>query len=90
MPYAVLEREIEKLDAEQQNSVVMFVRFLLSQKAAATPLAEPRTKALQTRTLRSGSMKFPALLHCRAVRETPIWFMMQSSRNRDLSMQQSR
>lgn len=46
MPYAVLEREIEKLDAEQQNSVVMFVRFLVSQKTAAAPLAEPRAKAL--------------------------------------------
>lgn len=46
MPFAVIEREIQKLDAEQQNSVVMFVRFLLSQKAAATPLAEPRAKAL--------------------------------------------
>lgn len=46
MPYAVLEREIEKLDAEQQNSVVMFVRFLVSQKTAVAPLAEPRAKAL--------------------------------------------
>ena len=46
MPYAVLEREIQKLDAEQQNSVVMFVRFLVSQKTAATSLAEPRAKAL--------------------------------------------
>ena len=31
MPYAVLEKEIEKLDESQQNAVVMFVRFLLSQ-----------------------------------------------------------
>ena len=46
MPYAVLEREIEKLDAEQQNSVVMFVRFLVSQRAAATPQVEPRAKTL--------------------------------------------
>ena len=30
MPYAVLEKEIEKLDETQQNAVVMFVRFLLS------------------------------------------------------------
>ena len=33
MPYAVLEKEIEKLDETQQNAVVMFVRFLLSQGA---------------------------------------------------------
>lgn len=33
MPYAVLEKEIEKLDEAQQNAVVMFVRFLLSQGA---------------------------------------------------------
>ena len=32
MPYAVLEKEIERLE---QNTVVLFVRFLLSQKAAA-------------------------------------------------------
>ena len=32
MPYAVLEKEIERLDETQQNAVVMFVRFLLSQK----------------------------------------------------------
>ena len=35
MPYAVLEKEIERLDETQQNTVVLFVRFLLSQKAAA-------------------------------------------------------
>ena len=35
MPYAVLEKEIERLDEAQQNTVVLFVRFLLSQKAAA-------------------------------------------------------
>ena len=35
MPYAVLEKEIERLDETQQNAVVLFVRFLLSQKAAA-------------------------------------------------------
>ena len=32
MPYALLEKEIEKLDEAQQNTVVLFVRFLLSQK----------------------------------------------------------
>ena len=35
MPYAVLEKEIERLDETQQKAVVLFVRFLLSQKAAA-------------------------------------------------------
>jgi hypothetical protein len=35
MPYAVIEKEIERLDEAQQNTVVLFVRFLLSQKAAA-------------------------------------------------------
>ncbi len=34
MPYAV-KKEIEKLDETQQNTVVLFVRFLLSQKATA-------------------------------------------------------
>ena len=33
MPYAALEKEMEKLDETQQNAVVMFVRFLLSQGA---------------------------------------------------------
>ena len=28
MPYAVLEKEIERLDETQQNTVVLFVRFL--------------------------------------------------------------
>ena len=35
MPYAAIEKEIERLDETQQNTVVLFVRFLLSQKAAA-------------------------------------------------------
>ena len=35
MPYAVLEKEIGRLDETQRNAVVLFVRFLLSQKAAA-------------------------------------------------------
>ena len=45
MPYAVLEKEIERLDETQQNTVVLFVRFLLSQKAAAPVgggVAKPR------------------------------------------------
>ena len=33
MPYAVLEKEIERLDEAQQNAVVLFVRFLLSQQS---------------------------------------------------------
>ena len=45
MPYSVLEREIKKLDAEQQNSVVMFVRFLLSQKTSVTPCVDEGVKA---------------------------------------------
>lgn len=28
MPYAVLEKEIEKIDETQQNTVVLFVGFL--------------------------------------------------------------
>ena len=35
MPYAVLEKEMEKLDEEQQNTVALFVRFVVAQKAAA-------------------------------------------------------
>ena len=38
MPYSVLEKEIERLDEAQQNTVVMFVRFLLSQKSSVTPV----------------------------------------------------
>ena len=39
MPYAVLEKEIEKLDETQQNAVALFVRFLLSQKTSVDPAA---------------------------------------------------
>ena len=35
MPYAVLEKEIGRLDEAQQNTIALFVRFLLSHKAAA-------------------------------------------------------
>jgi hypothetical protein len=35
MPYAVLQKEIEQLDESQQDTVVMFIRFLLSQKNAS-------------------------------------------------------
>lgn len=37
MPYAVLEKEIERLDEAQQNAVVLFVRFLLSQQSCKGP-----------------------------------------------------
>ena len=43
MPYAVLEKEIGRLDETQQNTVVLFVRFLLSQKAAA-PVGDGGTR----------------------------------------------
>ena len=36
MPYAVLEKEIERLDEAQQKTVVLFVRFLLSQQHSTT------------------------------------------------------
>ncbi len=39
MPYAVLEKEIERLDETQRNTVALFVRFLLSQKASTVPAA---------------------------------------------------
>ena len=37
MPHAVLEKEIERLDEAQQNAVVLFVRFLLSQQSCKGP-----------------------------------------------------
>ena len=37
MSYAVLEKEMEELDEAQQNAVVMFVRFLVSQKKGGQP-----------------------------------------------------
>jgi hypothetical protein len=48
MPYAVLEKEIERLDETQQNTVVLFVRFLLSQKAAAPVGAAEQDRAVTT------------------------------------------
>ena len=45
MPFAVIEKEIERLDETQQNTVVLFVRFLLSQKAAA-PVGGSGTRPL--------------------------------------------
>ena len=40
MPYALLEKEIQSLDEAQQNAVVLFVRFLLSQKSADTSVID--------------------------------------------------
>ena len=57
MPYAVLEKEIERLDETQQNTVVLFVRFLLSQKAA-----EPV----------EGCEKGPQYLPGRSVEDNPL------------------
>ena len=37
MSYTVLEKEMEELDESQQNAVVMFVRFLVSQKNGGQP-----------------------------------------------------
>ena len=39
MPSVVLEKEIERLDETQRNTVALFVRFLLSQKASEAPAA---------------------------------------------------
>lgn len=46
MPYAVLEKEMEELDEAQQNAVVMFVRFLVSQKVALKPAAARQKEAM--------------------------------------------
>ena len=47
MPYALLEKEIDRLDEAQKNAVVMFVRFLVSQKVARTPSAAGRNEAVR-------------------------------------------
>ena len=39
MPYAVIEKEMEELDEAQQNAVVMFIRFLVSQKRSGGGVA---------------------------------------------------
>ena len=44
MPYAVLEKEIEKLDETQQKAVVLFVRFLLSQNTGIATQGEDDDK----------------------------------------------
>ena len=46
MSYAVLEKEMEELDEAQQNAVVMFVRFLVSQKVALKPAAAGQKEAM--------------------------------------------
>ncbi|MBO7687359.1 MAG: hypothetical protein J6V72_13290 [Kiritimatiellae bacterium] len=45
----MLEKEIEKLDETQQNTVVLFVRFLLSQQSPAC-LTDAPTTASKIRT----------------------------------------
>ena len=40
MPYAILKKEIQGLNEAQQNAVVLFVRFLLSQKAGDASTAD--------------------------------------------------
>ena len=45
MPYAVLEKEIKQLDETQQNAVVMFVRFLLSQKSKSGSVSAQKSAA---------------------------------------------
>ena len=47
MSYAVLEKAKEELDEAQQNAVVMFVRFLVSQKVALKPAAEGRKEKMR-------------------------------------------
>ena len=47
MPFAVLEKEIERLDETQQNTVALFVRFLLSQKDALSDFVSSRSRALR-------------------------------------------
>lgn len=39
MSYALLEKEMESLDEAQRNAVVMFARFLVSQKSNFAPVA---------------------------------------------------
>ena len=47
MPYAVLEKEIERLDETQQNTVALFVRFLLSQIDASSDFESSRSRVLR-------------------------------------------
>ena len=63
MPYAVLEKEIERLDETQQSAVAMFVRFLLSQKAVVVPVARQRNGEVYRR---SGGSSWEAFDRIRA------------------------
>ena len=47
MSYALLEKEFDRLDEAQKNSVVMFIRFLMSQNVALTPSAAGRNEAVR-------------------------------------------
>ena len=62
MPYALLEKEIEKLDETQQNTVVLFVRFLLSQKSAAAATANPETRHAKVKRGKSKRKSFVEFL----------------------------
>ncbi len=42
MPYAALEKEMEKLNETQLDAVSMFVRFLVSNDVMIVPVAENR------------------------------------------------
>ena len=42
MPYAALEKEMEKLNETQLDAVSMFVRFLVSNDVMIAPVAENR------------------------------------------------
>ena len=67
MSYAVLEKEMEELDEAQQNAVVMFVRFLVSQKREGQPSGfsfdklhrrvRPRSRALAKKVPLFGVLK---------------------------------
>ena len=61
MPYAVLEKEIEKLDETQQNTVVLFVRFLLSQQSPSCLTDAPMTVSKTRIGECEGSVRVEAL-----------------------------
>lgn len=41
MPFAMLEKDLERLDDAQQKAVVLFVRFLLAQKSGCFDAISP-------------------------------------------------
>ncbi len=59
MPYAVLEKEVERLDETQQNAVVLFVHFLLSQKSnvKASASADEKLQKRDFKTPLFGALK---------------------------------